>query len=555
MRGACMPIEGFTEYKREDAEKYNKYRWWLGITWGDLFDKATDLYPNKEALVDDTSRFTYAQQREKVDRLAISLIKLGIGQRDFVLLQLPNWPEFIFSFFALQKIGAIPVLLIPRHGQMEINHLCSLTSPKAWIVPEKYGKIDYLPLIDSVRKANPQLQHIIAVRTKRNSQSMSLDKLIETADLSQANFQELANRRPDPMEVAQIMPTGGTTGLPKAAPRTHNDFIANVEYHSRAWEITSNDTILTAAPVAHGQGMLCSVGGSFFNFAKLVLIDSTNPEDICRVIERERVTAFPTVPAIVNRLVNFEGLKRYDLSSLKKIYAGGAPSPPELVKSVYEKIGCQYVNAFGSVEGSSAMTRLEDDFDTICNTVGRKDCPYNRFKIIDREEREQPPNTEGELVTKGPTIFTGYFKSAEENKKTFTKDGFLKTGDLARIDDSGNIKITGRIKDIILRGGENISAIEIEELIATHPSVQDVAVVGMPDKALGERVCAYVQPVAGVKLDSEGIITFLKTRGASVLQLPERIEFIDAIPLTNVGKADKRSLREDIRRRLGVAYN
>jgi len=182
-----MPIEGFTEYKKEDAEEYNKYRWWLGGTWGDLFDKATDLYPNKEALVDDTSRFTYAQLREKVDRLAISLIKLGIKQRDFVLLQLPNWHEFIYSYFALHKIGAILVLLIPRHAQTEINHLCSLTMPKAWIVPEKYGKINYLPIIDGVRKANPQLEHIISVRAE-GGRFISLEKLIEEADLSQANL-------------------------------------------------------------------------------------------------------------------------------------------------------------------------------------------------------------------------------------------------------------------------------------------------------------------------------------------------------------------------------
>jgi 2,3-dihydroxybenzoate-AMP ligase len=546
-----MGIEGFNEYSKEDVEKYITRKWWWGITWGDMFDKATDLYPNKEALVDDTGRFTYAILRENVDRLAIALIKLGIRPKDFVLLQLPNWHEFIYAYFALHKIGAILVLLVPRHAYTEISYLCSLTKPKAWIVPEKYGKIDYLPLIERIRKENPQLKFMISARSGDSNVFIRLEKLLDQAELSPESLKHLATRRPDPMEVGQIMPTGGTTGVPKAAPRTHNDFIANVEYHARAWEITSNDTLLTVAPVSHGQGILVGLGGSFISFAKYVLAESTQPEDICRVIEKEKVTAFPTVPAIINRLVNFDGLRNYELSSLKKIYVGGAPSTPELVRSVYEKIGCKYVNAFGSVEGLSAMTRLDDDIETICNTIGRKDCPYTDLKIIDSNNNELPPNTEGEMVTKGPTIFTGYFNSPEINKDAFTHDGYFRTGDLAKIDEKGNIQITGRIKDIILRGGESISATEIEKLLIAHPDVRDVAVIGMPDKDLGERICAYIQISAGSKVSADKIILFLKNKGASLLQLPERIEFIDAMPLTKVGKVDKKALHEDINRRLG----
>ena len=545
-----MGIEGFTEFKKEDVEKYKKYGWWWGITWGDLLDKAADLYPNKEALVDDTERFTYEVLREKVNRLAISFINLGIEKKDFVLLQIPNWHEFIYSYFALHKIGAMLVPLVPRHAYTEISYLCALTEPKAWIVPEKYGKIDYLPLIEKIQNENPQMNFIISPRYRTDGQFISLDRLITEANLSQENLRNLSNRRPSPMEVGQIMPTGGTTGVPKAAPRTHNDYIANVEYHSRAWEITSEDTILTVAPVSHGQGILAGLGGSFLNFAKYVLTESTDPENICKVIEREKVTAFPTVPAIINRLVNFDGLKRYDLSSLKKIYGGGAPSTPELVKKVHNTLNCKYVNAYGSVEGSSSMTRLNDAIDLICNTVGKKDCPYSHFKILDTDGNELPLNTSGELVTKGPTIFTGYFKSDEANKDAFTNDGYFRTGDLAEIDEKGYIRITGRIKDIILRGGESISATEIEKLIANHPDIHDVAVIGMPDKDLGERICAYVQLCSSAELDAEEILLFLRRQGASILQLPERIEFIDPIPLTKVGKTDKELLRLDIVKRM-----
>jgi 2,3-dihydroxybenzoate-AMP ligase/mycobactin salicyl-AMP ligase len=547
-----MPIEGFEPYKSEDAEKYNRYRWWLGITWGDMLDKATDLYPRKVGLVDDTTRLTYGVLRGKVDRLAVGLMKLGIRERDFVMLQIPNWHEYVVAFFALQKIGAITVLLIARHGLAEIEHMCGLTHPVAWIGPDRYRNTEYLPMLERLREGNRELTHLISVRAPEKRGFLPLERLMEKAPTPES-LDALAARRPDPMEVSMILLTGGTTGLPKAVPRTHNDYIASVEYHNRAWEVTGDDVLLTVAPVSHAQGMHTGVGGAFFNYAKYVLTDSTDPGDICKVIERERVTALPTVPALVQRIVNLENLKEYDLTSLRKIYAGGAPSTPELVKGVYEKMGCKFVNVFGSAEGSAAMTRLDADLETICTTVGQIDCPYATFRIIDQYGREVPPGHEGELATKGPNIFTGYFKSAEDNKKTFTEEGFFKTGDLARIDESGTVTITGRIKETILRGGETISAVGIERLISSHPAVADVAVLGMPDEALGERICAYVRVKEGESLTFDGLITFLKGRGASVLQLPERLEFIDAIPLTKVGKADKKVLKEDIRKKLGLS--
>ncbi len=545
-----MAIEGFTPYKEEDAEKYNRLRWWLGLTWGDVLDRDADVYPNRVALVDDTTRLTYSQLREKTNRLAIGLMKLGINNQDFVLLQSPNWGEFVYSFFALQKIGAIPVLLLPRHAFIEINRFANLTQARAWIVPTRYRKIDYLPIIDEVLKVNPQLEFVISIRGGKTAQFVSLEELIEDADLSGANLRRLADRRPDPVDVGEIGPTGGTTGLPKAVPRTRNSDICNAEYLVRAHELTLNDVVLVTAPVTHRQGFIGGFASAFFAFARLVLLDSTDPADICRTVEKQRVTFIPTVPPLAISLVNFEHLKKYDLSSLRLIHIGGAAGISDLIKIVWDKIGCQVVNGLGSTEGSQAQTRLGDDIDTILNTVGRPTCPYDTFKIIDQDERELPPNAEGELVTKGPGIFTGYFKS--DNTEVFTKDGFYKTGDLAKIDDAGNIVMTGRIKDIIRRGSESISATEIEELIRGYPAVQDVAVIGMPDEKLGERVCAYIQPTPGTKIAFEEIISFLKGKGASVLQLPERIECIEQIPVIKAGKVDKEVLREDIKRRLGI---
>lgn len=545
-----MPLQGFTPYTKEDADKYNKFMWWPGITFGDMLDKAADVHPNKEALVDNTSRLTYSQVREKANRLAISLMELGIKPRDRVLLQLPNWNEFIYSFFAIQKIGAIDVLLLARHAQVEVDHICRLTGASAWIVAEKYGNIDYLPIIDYVSKANPTLKHVILVRSKDNQRFLRLEELIKKADLSESNLRKLAERRPDPMEVAHMGPTGGTTGLPKVSARTHNDYICRSEYTARAWELTGNDTCIIVAPAAHDLSFCNAICSTLFMFGKLVMLDSTKPEDILNMIQKEKVTAVAWVPALAYSLVNFEGLKDYDVSSLQKMMCGGQAATPELVKAVNEKLGSKFVNGYGGTEGHQVFTRLDYDQATVHTNVGRPTCPYSTYKVIDEKENELPLNTPGELVVKGPDIFTGYYNSPEENKGAFTKDGFFKTGDQAKIDDSGNITITGRIKDIIKRGGENISPVEIEELIIAHPDVAQVSVIGMPHPVLSERICAYIEPKLGAKLSFEDIISFLKSKGASVLQLPERVEFMDSLPLTKANKPDKKPLREDIRKKL-----
>ena len=259
----------------------------------------------------------------------------------------------------------------------------------------------------------------------------------------------------------------------------------------------------------------------------------------------------PTVPSLVKRVIEIEQLGDYDLTSLKKISAGGEPSPPDLIREVYRKLGCTYINEFGMSEGLLCRTKLTDDVETICNTVGKPCCPYEEAKILDEEDRELPPNLDGELVTKGPGIFAGYLKNPEENRKNFTKDGFFRTGDQARIDPSGYLKITGRIKDLIIRGGENISPAQVEELLCSYPGIADAAVVGMPDKDLGEKVCAYVKPIPGAKLDAERIKNFMEGKGASKLLIPERFEFVEDIPLTQAGKHDKKLLRVDIRRKIG----
>ena len=547
-----MSATGYPKHSKEDALKYSKYRWWLGMPLGDFIDRDADVFSNKEAVVDDRVRLTYAELRDKVNKLAVGLIRLGIKKGDAVLLQLPNWAEYVYSYFALQKIGAIPVVLISGYKQLEVGHLARLTEAKAWIVPAVYRKLEYATFIGDVLEINPQLKHIISVRAegKPNGFTDSLENLINR-ELTAEDLGKLASRRPNATDVAHVIPSGGTTGLPKGIPRTHNDYVCNVEFKHKGWEMCTSDACLIVVPVGHNLAVLQVVGSIFFAF-KLVLLDSTKPEDVCQTIQKEKITYMPTVPSLVRRIIQSPEFKNYDLSSLKKISAGGEPSTPELIREVYDKLSCTYINEFGMTEGLICRTSLADDVDTICNTVGKPTCPYNEVRIIDPNGNELPRNTDGELATKGPTIFAGYLKNPEENKKSFTKDGFFRTGDQARLDDRGYLKITGRIKDLIIRGGENISPAQVEELLCEHPGIADAAVVGMPDKELGEKVCAYVQPAPGAKLEPEEIKAFMEKSGASKLLIPERFEFIETFPMTEAGKHDKKQLKKDLRQRMGL---
>jgi len=547
-----MKIKGFTPYPKDEVRKYEKNRWWLGITLGDMLQRAADFYPNKEALVEAEMRMDYGTLRNQVNRFALGLVRSGVKKGDRVLVQLPNWYEFVVAYFAIHTMGGVVVLLNSRNTEFEIDHLCRVTDANAWIVSERYRKIDYLPIIEGVKKSNSLMKHVILVRreNRRGAAYPSFQEVLDRGTLGPNDLEELRRYRPNPRDVAQVLPSGGTTGLSKAAPRTHNDYLSNVEGHARAWELNSQDICFIPTPVGHNLALLAGITSTVLTFGKIVLLDSTLPDDFCKTIEKEKVTCATFVPALVGRLVSFERLKDYNLRSLVKIYAGGANSPPDLVRATYEKIGCHYVNTFGMVEGPCSMTRLNDPLDIICNTVGKPCCPYEEFRVVDAEGKKLPANTEGELAAKGPGIFTGYLKSEEENKKIFTHDGFLKTGDLAVISENGYIKITGRIKDIIIRGGENISARDVEDLIASYPGVEYVAVVGMPDAQLGEKVCAYVKMAEGQQGLFEKIIQHLKGKGASVLLLPERIEFVTDIPLTKAGKPDKKLLRADIQKKL-----
>ena len=308
----------FPKHKAKDVHQHTKNRWWLGLTMGDILDRTADVFPNKEALVDDRVRLTYSELRNKVDHLAMGLMNLGIEKGDTVLLQLPNWAEYVYSYFALQKIGCIPVILISGYRQLEVSHLGLLTEAKGWIVPNRYRKVDYLSFIGEVRQKNPQLRQVISVRGEEEKEGFtaSLEGLMGRGMVPQDRH-EMIKRKPNATDVAHIITSGGTTGLPKGIPRTHNDYICNVEYLHKAWEMTVRDVTLVAVPIGHNLGLL-NVAGAVLMGYKLVLLDSTKPQDICSIIEREKITYMPTVPTIVRKVLGSEQTPGLRLKFIEK---------------------------------------------------------------------------------------------------------------------------------------------------------------------------------------------------------------------------------------------
>ena len=551
-----MVLDGANSFPREFADLYYKNGCWSGITFGEMLDQSSETFGDREALVAGDVRLTYRQLKELSDRTAVALFKLGIRKQDRVLLQLPNWAEFAYLYYGLHKMGAIPVMCLPRLSQREIEHFCSITRATTWVVPRRYEKIDYLSMIGSVRSNQSGLQNILVVDPPGQPAeppppgTRSFHDLLKGITPEERERHDLRSLKPDPEEVCHFMPTGGTTGLSKLVPRTHNDYLCNIVFRTKTWLRTPDDITLIATPMTHNMAIEASMNPTFLSGGKVVMLASTRARDILEAIQRERVTTMILVPAQLQQIVDFPELDPFDVSSLKVIAGAGSHVASELTRKVHEKLGCRFYNVFGMSEGPCTQTRWDDPEEAVAHTVGWPICPHDEFKVIDEAGRELAEDMEGELVARGPCIFRGYYKAEAANREVFTPDGFFRTGDLARFDPERRIVITGRKKDIIIRGGENISATEVEELISEHPKVEQVAVVGMPDPILGERTCAYIKPRSGTTITLEEITALFKERKTSILLFPERIEPVEELPFTNVGKVDKKKLREDIKEKL-----
>lgn len=544
-------LEGCTPWPEEFVKRYKEEGYWTGQTLGEMLDEAAEKFGPKEAVAgDDGARYTYAQLKLLSDRMALHFLELGLKPKDRVLVQLPNLAEFVVLYFGLQKAGLIPIMALPQHRLHEMGFFAELTEARAYILPVHGKGFDYTELAKNVQQRAPSVLTVIYVGDDPPAGSVSLGKLLEDPIEERVSIDRLAEVRPDPMEVALFQLSGGTTGMSKLIPRTHNDYIYNSRALLERIPFSEDSVYLCTIPIQHNFPMTAGLQPALMVGGKVVLSQSPEIDHVMRLMEREKVTVFPAVPSLLIRFVNDAGFRKYDLGSLKVITSGAQKLQPELKPKMEEAFKARLIEGFGMAEGFNCFGRLIDPPEMRLETVGLPLSPGDEVRLVDERDRDVPDGEIGELITRGPYTLRGYYRVPDHNKTAFTEDGFYRTGDLMRVGPGGGLVVEGRRKDMINRGGEHISAEEIENLVLTHPAVHNVAVIGMPDPDLGERICAYIILRPRHSLTFQDLSSFLMSKQIAKFKLPERLELIDEFPLTNIGKVSKKDLREDIARKL-----
>jgi 2,3-dihydroxybenzoate-AMP ligase len=536
-------------WSEERIHEYIVKGYWHGTTIGEILNSTAEKHPEKVALVDEKERVTYRQIMEKVGRLALGFLTLGIRKGDRVIIQLPNWVECVYSLFALSKIGALPVLVLRQHRTKEIGFFADLTEATGIIIPKRFRDFDYIEMVEQLRPRLPSLKYTITVGGKGPPWTASLSGLLDESYEEKDSSSPLVEYKPGPKDIAFLLTTGGTTALSKVVPHTHNTIICYTFDGIAVTGVGSNSVYLLNQSWSHMGGLMRTLG-ALVSGGTLILNNRYSPEEILELIHREKVTNIQMVPTIALDIINYPELTRYNLNSLKVVECGAARLEPEVARKIMAKLCPKLTNGYGGTEGMHSRSRLDDPLEVTCNTVGKPTCPGAEIKIIDDKGEMLPPGKEGELLWRGPEITTHYYRNPGETKEAFDSQGFFHTGDIAVIDGEGNLRIIGRKKEMIMRGAENISPLEIEELLAQHPKVAGIAVIGIPDFRLGEKVCACIKPKAGEEISFEEVVAFLKSKGLANFKLPEKMELIDEFPLTPMLKISKRELKEQIIQKL-----
>ena len=536
-------LAGVVPFPLDFAQRYRDKGYWRDRPLAREFADAFAAFGPRVAVIDGERRLSYAEIDRLSDNLALNLLALGLAPLDRVVLQLPNVAEFAVLYFALQKLGAIPIAALASHRYAEASQFTRLAQAAACVYPERQGDFAFAPMIARVKAENPCLRWPI-VLGRPGPGELSLDELIERpATLPKAALAALAL---DPVDPCIFQLSGGTTGVPKLIPRTHNDYVYNSRTAAEVCGVERDSVLLLALPIAHNLPLACpGLQGFLLSGGRVVLSASTRPEELFPLIEKHRVSHLKVVPALLIRLISHPAVTQYDTSSLRYIQSGGQRLQPEVRLKTRALIpSCFVQENFGMSEGTLFFVRRDDPEEVRLETVGRPISPDDEGRLLDDDDNEVPEGEVGELCVRGPYTLRGYYGAAEHNAKAFTRDGFYRSGDLMRRHPSGNYMVEGRKKDLINRGGEKISAEEIENLILSHPAVQNVACIAMPDPQLGERMCACVIPRAGQSLTLDELLSFLAGKEIARFKLPERLELMSDFPLSTFGKVSKKSLVE-----------
>ncbi|MEC5319620.1 medium-chain fatty-acid--CoA ligase [Brenneria populi subsp. brevivirga] len=530
-------------------EEYRQQGYWGDASLADYWHHAVKTVPEKIAVIDNQgTSYTYAELDRAAGGLAAYLLDCGILPGDSVAFQLPGWCEFTLIYLACLKVGAVSVPLLPAYRETELIWILNKSRSRVLFVPTMFKNTKPIERVAPLRSQLPHLRQVVAVdKLAPAAASPALSQLLQ----DYAPLENPVKTHGD--ELAVVLFTSGTEGVPKGVMLTHNNVLASERAYCARLNLTWLDTILMPAPLAHATGFLHGVTAPFIIGARSVLLDIFNPAECLALLEREQCTCVMGATPFVYDLLCAVQQRHYDLSSLRFFLCGGTTIPKKITRDCLQA-GIKLLSVYGATESSPhAVVKLDDPLSRVINTDGTA-APGVEIKVVDKARKTVPYGEEGEEASRGPNVFMGYLDEPELTARVLDEEGWYYSGDLCRMDEAGYIKITGRKKDIIVRGGENISSREVEEILLQHPRVRDAGVVAMPHERLGERSCAYIVLKAPYQtLTLEEVIAFFSRKRVAKYKYPEHVVIVDSLPRTASGKIKKYLLRQDIIQRLSLS--
>ena len=533
----------FNEQRRA---AYRQQGLWGDASLADYWQQTARAMPDKIAVVDNHgASYTYSALDHAASCLANWMLAKGIESGDRIAFQLPGWCEFTVIYLACLKIGAVSVPLLPSWREAELVWVLNKCQAKMFFAPTLFKQTRPVDLILPLQNQLPQLQQIVGVdKLAPATSALSLSQII--ADNTPLTTAITVHGD----ELAGVLFTSGTEGLPKGVMLTHNNILASERAYCARLNLTWQDVFMMPAPLGHATGFLHGVTAPFLIGARSVLLDIFTPDACLALLEQQRCTCMLGATPFVYDLLNVLEKQPADLSALRFFLCGGTTIPKKVAREC-QQLGIKLLSVYGSTESSPhAVVNLDDPLSRFMHTDGYAAAGVE-IKVVDDARKTLPPGCEGEEASRGPNVFMGYFDEPELTARALDEEGWYYSGDLCRMDEAGYIKITGRKKDIIVRGGENISSREVEDILLQHPKIHDACVVAMPDERLGERSCAYVVLKAPHhSLSLEEVVAFFSRKRVAKYKYPEHIVVIEKLPRTASGKIQKFLLRKDIMRRL-----
>lgn len=535
------------EYKTRPLDpalvaRYYESGLWTKETFPELLKRQAETCGDKIAIVDPERRISYRDLHEEVKKVARDLADLGVGPGDVVSIQLPNYIEFAVAFFAAQQTGAIASQFGVDFRALEVEPILRLCRSKVYMCKDGYKKFDYPGMVE---KLAPGLDGLQAIYVFNKGGKNEIRKLRPTTGPSNPAASKDAD------SITRIGFTSGTTGSPKGVLHSHNTILSSIRIYNLDMKVTDKDVLLVGLPLGLTWGYMTFIQGILAG-ARVVFMDGFDPRTALSLIEKEKISYIPAAPATLVSLLNVPDLEKFDTSSLRVFVSGGAPCPVEVIRDARKRLGGAVCEAYSMIEtGIHTMTRPDDDPEVVHGTVGRPATGMS-VGLLDDVGNEVPEGEPGEISARGPCVNLGYFNNDEANKAAFTDTGWFRTGDVGKFDENGNLRVVGRVKEIINRGGKKFFPREVEEILYTHPNVLHVAIVGLPDFRLGERNCVCVVPRPGTSVSLEDMVDHLKDRVA-VYKLPEMIEIFSELPLTPTGKVQRPTLTRLVMERRAVS--